>query len=170
MVFLACRRDLSSRAVARATWGSGDAHVQSTTTRQPRPQAFGARSAPNLALDFTAKPSPSAPWAWGLLSASWEWGSPDLPACGVAQGVAQHGPSSSARAQDPLKGPRLVGRTTGSFLKQGLVRLAREEAEISRRGTSQGAHDASHDDQGRFRCQNRRISGRGSQTVRLGGW
>ena len=30
MVFLACRRDLSSRAVAEAAWGSADAHVQST--------------------------------------------------------------------------------------------------------------------------------------------
>ena len=30
----------------------------------------------------------------------------------------------------------------------GLIRLAREEAERSRRGTSRGAHDASHDDQG----------------------
>ena len=73
-----------------------------------------------------------------------------LPAaCGVAQGAAQHGPSSSARAQDPREGPSLAGRTTGSFLRHDLVRLAREEAERSRRGTSGGAHDASHDDQGR---------------------
>ena len=73
-----------------------------------------------------------------------------LPAaCGVAQGAAQHGPSSSARAQGPREGPRLAGRTIGSFLMHGLVRLAREEAERSRRGTSRGAHDASHDDQGR---------------------
>ena len=28
MVSLACRRDSSSRAVAEAAWGSGDAHVQ----------------------------------------------------------------------------------------------------------------------------------------------
>ena len=70
-------------------------------------------------------------------------------ACGVAQGAAQHGPSSSARAQDPREGPSLAGCTTGSFLGHGLVRLAREEAERSRRGTSRGAHDASHDDQGR---------------------
>ena len=73
-----------------------------------------------------------------------------LPAaCGVAQGAAQHGPSSSARAQDPREGPSLAGRMTGGFLRHGLVRLAREEAESSRQGTSRGAHDASHDDQGR---------------------
>ena len=73
-----------------------------------------------------------------------------LPAaCGMAQGAAQRGPSSSARAQDPREGPCLAGRTTGGFLRHGLVRLAREEAERSRRGTSRGAHDASHDDQGR---------------------
>ena len=73
-----------------------------------------------------------------------------LPAtCVVAQGVAQHGPSSSTRVQDPHEGPSLAGRTTGGFLRHGLVRLAREEAERSRQGTSRGAHDASHDDQGR---------------------
>ena len=69
-----------------------------------------------------------------------------LPAaCGVAQGAAQHGPSSSARAQDPREGPSLAGRMTGGFLRHSLVRLARDEAERSRQGTSQGAHDASHD-------------------------
>ena len=61
----------------------------------------------------------------------------------------QHGPSSSTQAQDPREGPSLAGRTTRSFLRHGLVRLAHEEAESSRRGTSRGAHDASHDDQGR---------------------
>ena len=72
-----------------------------------------------------------------------------LPAaCGVARGGAHHGPSSSTQAQDPREGPSLAGRTTGSFLKLSLVRLAREEAERSRRGTSRGARDASHDDQG----------------------
>ena len=70
-----------------------------------------------------------------------------LPAaCGVAQRGAQHGPSSSTQTQDPREGPSLTGRTTRSFLRHGLIRLAREEAERSRRGTSRGAHDASHDD------------------------
>ena len=71
-------------------------------------------------------------------------------ACGVAQGAAQHGPSSLAGAQDPHEGPSLAGQTTRSFLRHGLVRLAHEEAESSRQGTSRGAHDASHDDQGRL--------------------
>ena len=53
----------------------------------------------------------------------------------------------AARAQDPGEGPSLVGRMTGSFLRHGLIRLAREEAGRSRRGTSRGACDASHDDQ-----------------------
>ena len=82
----ACTSLLSGQAVAEAAWGSGDAHVQSTATRRPRLQAFGARGAPNLALGFAAKPSPSAPWARGLLSASWERGSPDLPARGPQRG------------------------------------------------------------------------------------
>ena len=77
---------LSNRAVAEAAWGSGDAHVQSTATRQPRPQAFGTRGAPYLTLGFAAKPSPSEPWARGLLLAFWERGSPDLPACGPRRG------------------------------------------------------------------------------------
>src|SRR4051812_14780486 len=54
------------------------------------------------------------------------------------------------KAQDPREGPSLARRTTRRLLKHDLLRLAREEAERSRRGTSQGAHDASHDDQG---CQ-----------------
>ena len=86
MVFLACSRDSSSRAIAEAAWGSGDTHVQSTTTRRPRPQAVGARGAPHLPLRFSAKPSPSAPWARGLLSAFWKRGSPDLPTCGLQRG------------------------------------------------------------------------------------
>src|SRR3954467_14124415 len=51
--------------------------------------------------------------------------------------------------QDPREGPSLAGRTTRSFLRRDLVWLAHEEAERSRQGTSRGAHDASHDDQGR---------------------
>ena len=148
MTRFACR-DLSSRAVTEASWGRRDAHVQSIATGRPRLQAIGARGALHLPLRFSAKPSPGAPWARGLLSVFWEWGYPDLPACGMAQGVAQYGPSSSTHAQDPREGPSLAGRTTGSFLGHSLVRLAREEAERSRQGTSRGAHDASHDDQGR---------------------
>ena len=41
-----------------------------------------ARGTPHLPFGFASKPSPSAPWARGLLSAFWERGSPDLPACG----------------------------------------------------------------------------------------
>ena len=73
-----------------------------------------------------------------------------LPAaCGVARGGAQHGPSSSTQTEDPREGPSLAGRTTRSFLGHDLIKMAREEMERSRRGTSQGARDASHDDQRR---------------------
>ena len=82
-----------------------------------------------------------------------------LPAAyGVAQRGAQHGPSSSTQIQDPREGPSLAGRTTRSFLRHGLIRLAREEAEISRRGTSRGARDASHDDQRRQAGASRAVS------------
>ena len=46
---------------------------------------------------------------------------------------------------------------TGGFLGHSLVRLAREEAERSRRGTSRGAHDASHDDRGQAGAGLRRV-------------
>ena len=74
-----------------------------------------------------------------------------MPACGLRRGSkeAQHSPSSSTQAQDPREGPSLTGWMTRSFLRHGLIRLAHEEAESSRWGTSRGAHDASHDDQGR---------------------
>ena len=139
------------RAVAEAPWGSGGAHVQPTAMRRPRPQAVRARGASLLPFRLPARPSPGAPWARGLLSAFWEWGSPDLPAYGLRHGSkgVQHGPSSSTQTQDPREGPSLAGRMTRSFLRHGLIRLAREEAERSRRGISRGARDASHDDSGR---------------------
>ena len=68
---------------------------------------------------------------------------------GMAQKGAQRGPSSPTQTQDPHEGPSLAGRTTRSVLRHGLVRLAHEEAERSRRGTSRGARDANHDDRGR---------------------
>ena len=46
---------------------------------------------------------------------------------------------------------------TGGFLRHGLVRLVHEEAEGSRQGTSRGAHDASHDDQGQAGAGLRRV-------------
>ena len=71
----------------------------------------------------------------------------------TACGVAQRGPSMAQlhqhKTQDPREGPSLAGRTMWNFLRRGLIRLAHEEAERSRRGTSRGARDASHDDQGR---------------------
>ena len=97
-----------SQADSKAVWGSGDAHVQSTATRRPRPQAFGARGAPYLTFGFASKPSPSAPWARGLLSAFWEQGSPDLPACGprVAGLACLYGPPSSTRHSRPSRGAK----------------------------------------------------------------
>src|SRR3954470_23345949 len=59
-------------------------------------------------------------------------------------------PLHQRKTPDPREGASLAGRTTHRFLGRGLLRLAHEEAEISRQGTSRGAHDASHDDQG---CQ-----------------
>ena len=143
MSFLACRRDLSSRAVAQAAWGSGDTHVQSTATRRPRPQAVGARGAPHLTFGFASKPSPSAPWARGLLSASWEWGSPDLPSCGPRRGSASRlvWPIFTNKLSRPSRGGRhktSSGPASPGWLARG--------GEIKARKTSRGPHDVSHDD------------------------
>ena len=46
----------------------------------------GAHGAPHLPFGFAAKPSPSVPWARGLLPAFWEWESPNLSACGQRRG------------------------------------------------------------------------------------
>ena len=70
-----------------------------------------------------------------------------LPAAyGMARVVAQCGPPSSTQSSRPSRGASLAGRTMGSFLRSSLVRLAREEVERSRRGTSRGVRDESHDD------------------------
>ena len=149
MVFLACHRDLSCQAVAEAAWGSGDAHVQSTATHQPRPQAFGARGASHLTFGFASKPSPSVTWARGLLSAFWERGSPDLPACGPRRGCASRpvGPifinkafKTLARGQASRGGRR---KTSSGAASPG--RLTRS-GDIKAGQTSRGSRDVSHDE------------------------
>ena len=150
MVFLACRRDLSSRAVAEAAWGSVDAHVQSTAMRQPRPQAFRARGAPRLTFGFASKPSPSAPWVRGLLSASWERGSPDLPTCGPRHGSAR-GPVRPVFISETFKTLARGQASRGERHKTSsgaasLGCLARS-GEIKAGQTSRGSRDVSHDDQ-----------------------
>ena len=116
--------------------------------RRPRPHVVGARGALHLPFGFAAKPSPSAPWARGLLSTFSERGSLDLPACGVAQGVAQHGPSTSTQHSRPSRGAKPHGGDD-TRPPQGRPHQAssRGGGEIKAMGTSRGAHDASHDDQ-----------------------
>ena len=139
-----------SQADSEATWGSGDAHVQSTATRRPRPQAIGAHGRPYLTFGCASKPSPSAPWARGLLSVFWERGSPDLPACGLQRGSTS-GPvwpifiNSSSR---PSRGAKPCG-ADDARPPQGRPRQAgsRRGREIKARGASRGVHNPSHDDQ-----------------------
>ena len=86
-----------------------------------------------------SRPSPRAPWARGLLSAFWERGSPDLPACGLRRG-SSGGPvwpifiSSSSRpsrgakprgADDmklPQRQPHQAGSRGGGEIKAGVPR------------------------------------------------
>ena len=74
-----------------------------------------------------------------------------LPAArGMAKPAGHTADLHQHKTQDPHEGPSLARRTTQHFLRRSLIRLAREEEEISRRGTSRGAHDVSRDDSG---CQ-----------------
>ena len=104
-----------------------------------------------LPFGFASKPSSSAPWARGLLSASWERGCPDLPACGLWRGSI-NGPVRLSIGKQELKtlarGQASRGGRHQDLPGGSLTRLAPEEAESSSQGTSRGAHDASHDDQG----------------------
>jgi hypothetical protein len=96
-----------------------------SATRRSGPQAVGARGASPLPLVFVTKPSPSAPWARGLLSVSWEPGYPDLPACGPGRGSLSGlvRPISSIDTQDPREGPSLARKTAprppGGAARQG---------------------------------------------------
>ena len=78
----------------------------------------------------------------GLLSASWERGSPDLPTFGLQRGSTSDpvrpvfiNPSSRTLRSKASSGTASPGR---------LVRRRRDQG----RGTSRGACDASHDDRG----------------------
>ena len=70
-------------------------------------------------------------------------------------------PSTAHLHQHMLKilarGQASRGRMIGGFPRHGLVRLAREEVERPRRGTSRCARDASHDDQGQAGASGRSV-------------
>ena len=142
------QQGLISRAVAEAAWGSGDAHVQSTATCQPRPHAFGARGAPYLTLGFAAKPSPSAPWARGYYRRSRNGGPQTcLPAAhsmarqrAVRPIFVNKAPKTLARVQASRGGRR---KTSSGAASPGW--LARS-GEIKAGQTSRGSRDVSHDD------------------------
>ena len=127
------------RAVAEVPWGSGDAHVQSTATRRPRPQAVRVRGASLLPFRFPARPSPGAPWARGLLSVFWKWGSPDLAACGLRPAawleegpntahLHQHRPKTLARGQASRGGRH--GASSGTASLGWLTRRRRDQGGV----------------------------------------
>ena len=98
-----------------------------------RPQAVGAQGAPHLPFGFPPKLSWSVPWGDGLLSVFWEWGYPDLPACGPWRGSIDGlvWPTFSINNTRPSRGakPREVDDTKTSK-GVGLPRLSPEEWRI----------------------------------------
>ena len=83
-----------------------------------------------------------------------------MPACGLRRG-SKGGPSWPVFINTdprPSRGAKPRGADDAELLRHGLIRLAREEEERSRRGTSRGARDASHDDQRRQAGASRTVS------------
>src|SRR4051812_223491 len=106
--------------------------------RRPRPQAVRARGASALPFRLSARPTPGAPWARGLLSAFWERGSLDLPACGLRRGSkggparpifinTDSRPSRGAKPREadntelPQARPHQVGSQGGGEVKAGYL-------------------------------------------------
>ena len=127
--------------------------VETPTSNQlprcPRPQAVRAHGASLLPFRLPARPSPGAPWARGLLSAFWERGSPDLPACGPRRGYASRPirPTFINKAFKTLaRGQASRGgrcKTSSGAASPG--RLTRS-GDIKAGQTSRGSGDVSHDD------------------------
>ena len=94
---------------------------------------------------------PQAQGEASQLSAFWEQGSPDLPACGLRRG-SSHGqvrPFFINSSSIPSRGTKPRGAddrkaSSGVASSGWLARRQRDQG----RGTSRGAHDASHDDRG----------------------
>ena len=79
---------------------------------------------------------PDAPWARGLLSAFWERGSPDLPACGprCAEASRPYGPSSSTKHPRPSRGSKPREADDARPPPERPSQAGSRGAEISRRG------------------------------------
>ena len=84
-----------------------------------------------------------------ILLVFWERGSPDLPVCGLRRG-SRGGPvrpSSSAQDTRPSRGTKPHGADNIGLPKERPRQAgSRGGGEMKARGTSRGAHDASHDD------------------------
>ena len=119
-----------------------------------------ARGAPHLPVGYAAKPSPSAPWARGLLPVFWERGSPDLPSWDPWRGSINVPvrPSFSSNNSRPSRGakPREENDTKTSLGAPSLGWLPRS-GDIYSRGTSRGSRDVSHDDQNQAGASGRSV-------------
>ena len=95
-----------------------------------------------------------------MVSASWEWGYLDLPACGPRRGSINGPvlPSFSINNSRPLRGakPREADDTKTSLGASSLGWLLRS-GDIYARGTSRGSRDVSHDDQGQAGASGRSV-------------
>jgi hypothetical protein len=103
-----------SRTATEALGEVGASTTQPAPRASPARRLWGPTALRPCRFGFSWKPSPSAPWARGLLSAFWEPGYPDLPACGPWRGPSggRVRPIFSTNPQHPREGPSLARRTT----------------------------------------------------------
>ena len=71
-------------------------------------------------IHFPARPSPGAPWARGLLSVFWEWGSLDFPTCGLRRGSSggPMRPSFISSSSRPSQGAKPCGADDRRLLQE----------------------------------------------------
>ena len=127
-----CMQGLVKSCSRRGVTGSAHAHVQSTATRRPRPQAVrpaALRSCPSASLHGQVR-APLGPGGYCRHSGNGGLQTCLPAACSVAQARPSTAHLHQLKLKDPREGPGLAGRMTGTFL----IRQAREEVERSRQG------------------------------------
>jgi hypothetical protein len=124
----------SNRAVAKVYGEVGASTTPSAPRANPAHRLWGPTALRPCCFGFTWKPSPSAPWARGLLSAFWEPGYPDLPACGPWRGAftSPGRPIFTNHLQVPREGPSLARLIASRSRRIHLI----YESQVPREGPS----------------------------------
>ena len=115
---------LSGQAVAKAAWGSGDAHVQSTATRQPRPRAFGGQRCSELDPSLRREAKHERTFGPGATVGVLGTGVPRLACLRPTAWLHQRPCTAHIHQQTPKT---LARRTTQDLLWSSLAKQAHKE-------------------------------------------